>query len=98
MRNLAILWINAQDLITIIGLLGSQLNSVRPICSNLPAGAIVRGVDYDFGRQSFAVLLEHESFAKVPDGDEIPWLDMLDVQIEASPIANPIIVNDHHSA
>lgn len=43
-----------------------------PRFNDLPQGANLHGVNYDWTRNSFWILVSHDSFGRVPDGEEIP--------------------------
>ncbi len=56
---------------------GSALprHMIVPVVKGPPDGAKVVNVAYDWDRQGLAVIVEHDSFSVVPDGDEIPQGD-----------------------
>ena len=96
-RRLAIFWVTAEQFLMILGLLISKkADAVRPTAVNLPPDAKVRSVHYDFAHHSFAIVLQHQSFDIVPEGDVLPWLERLDVTI-STPIAacDPNAEPDH---
>ncbi len=43
-----------------------------PVIKELPDGGSIVNVAYDCDRHAIAVIVEHDSFSVVPDGDEIP--------------------------
>jgi hypothetical protein len=43
-----------------------------PVLKGLPDGYDIRAVAFNFGHNAFELLVTHESFPEVPDGDLIP--------------------------
>jgi hypothetical protein len=44
----------------------------KTVIKDIPEGATVEGVHYSFDRHCLTVVVGHESFDEVPDGEEIP--------------------------
>lgn len=56
---------------------------IIPIIEGLPENCQVIGVDYDFLIQAFRLVLQHESFEEVPDGEIIPKLGSIGLEFRS---------------
>lgn len=52
----------------------------RARITNIPDGAVIRNVVYDWDRHAFAVFIQHDSFPEVPDGAIIPLFDPMEFE------------------
>lgn len=46
-----------------------------PAVSGLPDGTVVQGVSYDFARGTISIIVAHESFPEVPEGEKCGEID-----------------------
>lgn len=87
-RRFAILWVTTGDfyeLMTNVALGRCWL----PRFKDLPTGAQVVGGNYDFARGALGVCLAHPSFAGVPPGEQIPFLEPTVEVWRAAEVAPP---------
>ena len=80
--RLALFYVGRQQFAALIGALGSSVVSVRPVCRNLPADAVIQDVTFDFIRAAWLLRVHHASFQPVPDGEPLPVLGRLEVEVE----------------
>lgn len=81
-RNLALLKVSYDALITLLSLSGSRLVKI----TGLPGDARILRVDPDDGGDSLTLVLEHHTFPQVEDGDMIGeiFLNVQAMQLGAS--------------
>lgn len=96
-RRRAVLWVDEHDFAALLIGWGTRGAWCRPVAKNLPADARLVAVNYNWHRQAFGLLFEHTSFVPVPDGQELPWLGRLEVELrEEERAVNPDSISGTH--
>lgn len=87
-RRVALFWVGREQFMCLVA--GHNGRFIRPVCPNLPADAVIEDVHYDYARDCFAVRVRHPSFHVVGDGEPIPWVDRLEIEVqEVAPSEGP---------
>lgn len=68
--------LNPNMLLAVVSSLHRRIENLEvPMLHGIPDGAEVVDVQYDFMRRSFMVIVSHDSFDEVADGEQIPFAD-----------------------
>lgn len=63
-----------------------------PIIDELPEGATVHDMHYDWACQSLAVIVMHDSFEDIPDGQDLPRVYDATVTMQTFLVSNEHVV------